>query len=358
MMDNVFYVVQWIALIQLGAALVAIFLFYLTRLLLNFNDRRVNRTIRNITQLLYLFSTNQAELSTPAIHFFKKNLRELLQCIIELESKAPLLPNWPTIKAQLSIHVLNPKATQLANSSSWFKQYLAVLCYQYSTKIGNEDALSLLVRSETFLISLTAAKIIFKHPTRKSVNALIDAISKNRHTAQSLFVEAFSLEDKSANQKLANLFIRRLNEENDPYIKAFCYRVLMRLSISNEVPQSLADDIVSDSLELKLAALRYFAYTFPNKRKMLRKFLDDSQLEVRAVVSRLLGELHDETAIPLLEARLCDSAWWVRINSAQALAQLGEKGIQALKNQSPAKDPFAFESAQKILIALENSKEA
>jgi hypothetical protein len=358
MMGKVFYFVQLIGLIQLGAMLIAVFLFYLTRVLLIANDRRLNRVIKKINQLLFKLSANKAELSAATIHFLKKNLRELLQCMIELESKPSLLPNWSHIQSQLSVQVLNPKAKRLARSSRWFNQYLAVLCYQYSTSAESEDVLSSLVYSDTFLVSLTCAKIIFKYPTAKSVNALIDAISKNRHTAQSLFVEAFSIDDQNANQTLAHLFTHRLNDEKNPYIKAFCYRILMRLASPNEPPQSLENDRLSHTLELKLAAIRYLAYVLPQKRSTLRQCLDDPQLEVRAVAAKLLGELHDETAIPLLEARLGDPAWWVRMNSAQALAQIGEKGIKVLKKQSPTKDQFAFESAQYILIALENSKEA
>jgi HEAT repeat protein len=49
-----------------------------------------------------------------------------------------------------------------------------------------------------------------------------------------------------------------------------------------------------------------------------------------------------------------DKAWWVRINSANALANFGDEGITALESISLEEDKFAYETAQTVLKIRKN----
>ncbi len=75
----------------------------------------------------------------------------------------------------------------------------------------------------------------------------------------------------------------------------------------------------------------------------------DSAWEVRALSASSLGLLKADRAIAALAGALGDSVWWVRYNSADALAELGQKGITALKNALTHEDRFAAEVSRLVM---------
>lgn len=349
-----FHSVKLVTCVQLGVMTVSFFLFYLLRVGFKMNDRRLNKKIEKMRNLLTSLTHHDIELSPQRIPFFKKNLRELLVCMKEIENSPLPSSGWIHLRQQLSDKVLKPQARRLATSSTWLKQYLAILSYEYGIGVEDESILSQLIRSDTFIVSLNTARIIFKYPTPETTNALIDSLAQGRRIQQSLYAEILTSED--THDVLINTLVGRLAQEHDPYIKTFCYRLLARLAPSNDAIASIETDSLSDNLDLKIAALHYLS-CFQNAmtRPMLRRFLDDEQPEVKAVVAKLMGEIHDEESVPFLEKKLHDSAWWVRINAAKSLSQLGKKGIFALQQQSFEVDRFAYEAAQKVLITLKNA---
>lgn len=70
---------------------------------------------------------------------------------------------------------------------------------------------------------------------------------------------------------------------------------------------------------------------------------------VRAQAAKSLGALGALEAIGPLVRCLCDSAWWVRGNAARALRELGPPGIEALRQASHHKDPYARDRAREQL---------
>ena len=350
---ELFHLVKVVALVQLGIMITSLFLFYLLRLLFKVNDRLLKKKIEKITQLLHALIDNQIELSPTVAKLLGKNLRELLGCMRKIEDDTPTLPGWVTLKPQLANQILKPQARQLASSSKWLKQYLAILCYEYGINVKDEKLLSKLVHSETFIVSLNAARVIFKYPTTTSINALINSLAQGRRIQQSLYAEILVSEHTETNKTLLTAFSNRLADEKDPYVKTFCYRILMLLPLSDTPLKSTETDILNDNLDLKIAAIHYLAqFKDASSRQTLRQFLTDNEPTVKAVVAKLIGENHDEDGISLLEEKLHDPAWWVRINAAEALSKLGKKGISVLKRQSPEVDHFAYETAQKVLITL------
>ncbi|OGV47924.1 MAG: hypothetical protein A3F46_05830 [Legionellales bacterium RIFCSPHIGHO2_12_FULL_42_9] len=353
-LDQLPHVVKVVALIQLGILIASFFLFYVLRTLFKINDRRLAKKIKKMTQLLNSLINNQTKLTPKIIRFFKNNCREMLSCMRKIEDTTPTLPAWIKIKQQLSTQILKPEAKRLAYSSKWLKQYLAALCFEYGTNLKeNDSVLSKLVHSDTFIVSLNAARVIFKYPTPVTINALIDSLAKGRRIQQSLYAEVLVVEPTQGNETLMTTFSDRVTGEQDPYVKTFCYRILMLLTLPNNPLKIIETDILSDNVDLKIATLCYLSrFQDTISRNTLRQFLKDPQPEVKAVVAKLIGEMNDEESIPLLEEKLHDSAWWVRINAAEALSKLGQKGILALQQQSSEIDSFAYETAQKVLITL------
>jgi len=352
-MDGTLQLVKFIGFLQLAVVIVSIFLFYLLRAYLNMNDRYLNKKTEDIKQLLNLLIKDEIKLTSKLFQWFKKNVRELLKCMEQLEVSPSLLPRWIDIREQLSNNVLKPHARRLAKSSKGLNQYFAILCYEYGINDEDEPVLSELVQSDIAIVSLNTARVIFKYPSPKTMNALIDSLAQGRRIQQSLYTEVLLSESTRTNDIIAKTFTDRLISEPDPYIRIFCYRMLKLLPPPNKVIDAIKVDIISQNLDLKIASLEYLSRA-QNKDScdMLRQCLNDTAPEVRAVVAKLLGERNDKHSIPLLEEKLPDSGWWVRTNAAEALSKLGTKGILALQQQSPEVDKFAYETAQKVLITL------
>ncbi len=348
--EQVLHIVKFVGLVQLAVVIISFFLFYVLRVIFKINDRRLNKKIEEISQLLNALINHEIKLTTQLAQFFKKNVRELLGCMKKLEVRDQLLSNWIQIRSDISSKVLKPEARRLAKSPKWLKKYLAILCYEYGIVGEDEKVLATLVHSEIFIVSLNSARIIFKYPTPKTTNALIDSLAQGRRIQQSLYAEILVSENIRENEILINTFTERLTSEQDPYIRTFCYRILMLLTRTTKALKSTETDILSENLDLKIASLEYLSRFQDNtSRQSLCQFINDSKPEVRAVVAKLLGEVSDEKSIPLLEEKLHDSAWWVRINAAEALSKLGKKGILALQQQSAVVDKFAYETAQMVL---------
>ncbi len=77
--------------------------------------------------------------------------------------------------------------------------------------------------------------------------------------------------------------------------------------------------------------------------------MHDSQWEVRAACARSLGLLKAKSALPFLVSGLGDPAWWVRYNSADSLAELGDEGLNALKEAFTHDDKFARDISRQVL---------
>ncbi len=77
--------------------------------------------------------------------------------------------------------------------------------------------------------------------------------------------------------------------------------------------------------------------------------MHDSEWEVRAASASALGLLKADRAVSTLAGALGDSVWWVRYNSANSLAELGQKGITALKNALTHEDRFAAEVSRLVM---------
>ena len=352
-MNSILYGVKWITSIQLILIITIIFLFYVLHLAFRLYDKNTQKKTKKIAVLLQSKLENNIDLSLYEIKFLSHNLNLLVQCMDELEKNMGSHSTWLALKQQLSNQVLKPGARRLSSSRSWLKKYLAVLCYNEG--IDNEDniILSKLIQNDTLLLSLNTAKVIFKYPSIETIHALVDALSKGRHPQQALFAEVLKTDTPGTKNYIISAIIDKLHIEQDPYAKAFCYQILTQLSATTDLLKTIQIDLNTHTLELRLAAMRYL----PNIQNteccnILYGLLNDKEPDVRAIAAKLLGNMHNEDSIAPLETKLRDPAWWVRINTANSLAKLGQKGILALERQSPMTDKFAYEIAQKVLITL------
>jgi HEAT repeat protein len=88
----------------------------------------------------------------------------------------------------------------------------------------------------------------------------------------------------------------------------------------------------------------------PRTPPALRAALRDPAWQVRAQAAASLGSLGDRGSVEALSAAIEDKSWWVRCNCADALAKLGEPGAAALRMLAASHDAYV---RHRCLAALE-----
>lgn len=341
---EIYYLIKIISICQLILIVTLLVILFTARILLKLNNYRYLVKKNRIIDLL----DKEINLAKFTIKNFRKNIWIVIEYLrsVDNDKVKKLLLNQ-----DISEKVIKYQARSLIKSQSWLKKYIATQCYYYGLDKEDESLLINLINHSKKLVCLGAAMVIFKYPSSNSVNNFIDAVSKSRRLNQVFFIEVLADLTEQEKKNLVPFFLNRLKKEEDPYARAFCYRVASHLTAKPEFLYFIRQDVLSSCIELQLAAIYYLAIIpSPTSIEMLINFLEDSKFEVRAVAAKLLGEVGAERSIDYLDEKLKDSAWWVRINAAEALSKLGDKGVAVLRKQSPDVDRFAYEVANKVLI--------
>ena len=76
---------------------------------------------------------------------------------------------------------------------------------------------------------------------------------------------------------------------------------------------------------------------------------NDASWEIRSSAIHALAGFKNSDVIPILKRGLTDSVWWVRYNSALALKEMGEEGVNALRNYKNNSDSFAADMSLMVL---------
>lgn len=338
--------ITFIGILQFILIILCIIILYAIKIVLILNDKYLERKIQIIKPLLQKIDQSPEKITRSMITTLKNSLQQLLNLI---EDNDPLYHREKVIKV-LTEHVFKPKARILATKRNWYKKYLAIACFNYGVDEQDEKYLINLVHDPILLVSLNAARVIFKFPSHRTLNALIDAFSRGRHLQQNSFVDIIAVKNSQL-KKIKKYIIERIRNEPDQYIKAFCYRILTLLPSHDEANAWIQNDLQTNNIELKIAILYFLAKSnFHDFIQNISESANDQRWEVRAVASKLLGQMGDEQFLPLLENNLYDQEWWVRINAANALLNFGKKGVDVLESVTKERDRFAYETAQMVLI--------
>ena len=113
----------------------------------------------------------------------------------------------------------------------------------------------------------------------------------------------------------------------------------------------LADLLTSPEFRIRLHATR--ALGLLGDRSVLPQvdlLTEDPSWEVRNVAVQAVGKLGAPADVPRLQKALGDQAWWVRFSAGSALYDLGDSGIDALRDtMNTSTDRYARDISRQIL---------
>jgi hypothetical protein len=349
-MDNIIYIIKIWAILQLIIVISLILIFIATQIILKYKNKVRQKKIDKINHLLTISINDASVLNDSTLQFFNQSIVEFILCFERQDKHYQENDAWKKIKVTISDRVFKPQIKLLAASPYWFKRYLATRCFHLGVNIEDENVLFNLLSDKVLLVAINATMLILNNPSSRSINEIINVFSKERHILRSTLENILSDQPIKRDDQITDTIIKRLYVEKNIYCKIICYELLCLLRPPDKIDPIYNKHILTDNIDLKIAVLKYLSHTDTlSSKNILLNYLNDAHDEVRTTVVKLLGKTGDKMMIPYLTSKLSDKAWWVRINSAHALANLGEEGIYALKSISPHDDKFAYETAQAYL---------
>jgi hypothetical protein len=277
-----------------------------------------------------------------------KVLRKRIAWVLLMIKEDPaIVETAPLFYDRIVKTVLLPSGRKLIQKRDYIKKYYGLECFYYNieTPWDQQDESYLLkaIDHPVLLVSLNAARVIFKHGSVKLLEEVIVHLAQWQWFQQDALA-SMVLEDRPM---LAEALFQCL-EDKDFHVRTFCYRLLLLLPFKPRVIKKIGEDLYCNVLDLRLVALDYLTKAKDNI--WLRDFMHDADWMVRAKAAYGLGVLQDGGAIELLTEALSDPEWWVRTRSAEALLCLGEKGIEVLQQKSSEpQHKGAYEAANEVL---------
>lgn len=227
--------------------------------------------------------------------------------------------------------ILLPLARKKILENDWETQLLAAQSFMLSPSKEDEKLIIPLAKNEHFLVNAEALKLGLKIESETIVKTVVLRMIKERWLTQSIHLSLFSEAPISTRIFIENL----LGDSADPYARATCYNILMFYpAIKTDWDMKL--DIQSNNVKLRIAAIRFFAYTHSAAAaSTLIKLIKDKNWEIRFIALQQLAILKNKEHLDKIAICLKDSVWLVKINAAKALKAAGKEGAQILKQWAP-----------------------
>lgn len=335
-------VIEYIIYLEFIIVAILVLLAFVLKIYFSIKQKRLRNLSEETENFLLKLLKNPALFSS----FPNKSKKiSILLPIIRKFDETMNNENWRELKEKIDKEILHGIARKAAFSKRWPCRFLAAESFKLYVENQDQEIIIKLINDKYPLVTLSAGATAIKLLNPKPINALIDRMSTERRLAITMFLVLF----ENANSKIINIIFDRLNNDSNPYIRASGYKILQKLSITEKF-ENFQKDLESTNIELKLSALRYIAYSKNDKAvSILTNMLNNQEWEVRSASVQLLSNLSAAGAIDKIAILLRDPTWWVRLNAAFALKNLGSEGMNVLKLQNPVNDKYAYEAAQYVL---------
>jgi len=308
--------------------------------------RRAESTRSSLKQALEDKLAHRTPDLTTDVRSAWKRLEVALPVLFDMDDAHGADQRWHAIRETYCRKALLPIARKYAGHFNMLHRLLAAKVFSMQCEPDDEVHVLKLIRDKVPLVHmeiLLAAPLV---PTSNVVNSIIDMMATYRRKSYALYTETFRRMPHSAGKTVVD----RLHYEDQPYVRAICYTLLMALN-RTDLDLDLTRDLESEVLDLRISAIKYLARCRKGTTAQdLSEYLQDPDWQVRVVAVRELGELKTEEARRHLVASMRDPKWWVRYNAGLALKNMGEFGLEALREMDAHEDRFAYEVARYLLV--------
>lgn len=277
----------------------------------------------------------------------------ILPVVESLDTKFKMDVQWLFVMDELLEQVLFPLAREYAMSPWWNRRNWALRCLTLSPRKKDETYFLNFLCDPSTHNRFGAIRPLLKVGSAYSLNVIVEVMEdENRHT-QAVFLAM----TKFGGDNFYEAIRERLKRELDPAAKRVCIDILSD-SLEHSDLFLIKKSLFDHDKSLRLTALRCLGkFKLHHSTQLLISFLSDDMWEVRSLAAKFLGSRKAYQAIPLLVTNACDRNWWVRLNSIQALFDMGDSGRLALTTITKEKDKYAYEMLQYVKALREDKGE-
>lgn len=337
-------VLIWIGIVQM------IFLVMLVALLISHRILQVQQSVKQeaerqrVAEALRKFVAGELQegpflRTVDDVHFRSVSI-VLLQYSSQIRGET-----WETIVDAVRRSRWFRRLRNQARSRFWWRRLSAARLLSCMGRPEDEDLLRGLIVDEQPAIFLAAASALDRTESRELLDTVLDQAIEAPPVARRILFETLVVLRAQVLPSLAT----RLQTTDEP-------RVLMAwIALAGELGASdlleyLLPHASSPHLEVRVSIAKTLAsYPTPVARDALVTLLFDDAWEVRSQAATALGAIRAVDAIPSLRRALADMNWWVRLRTAIALRQLGDRGVEVLEQVTEQDDPYALDMARYIL---------
>lgn len=252
---------------------------------------------------------------------------------------------WDELKNEISRRNLIETARKWSKSHLWIRRNYSARVFALTSYTEDEPTILHLMDDKIFLVRSIASIAAVNNEQKDGIYKILKEMSEGKSYSYYfyrdillaasekvlLWVEEFAALEKPVSFRLACLDVLEQS-----------YLPLSQLSLDK--------DFSSDNPNLRLAACKIYANN-PQKdsHEKLIEALNDENVDIRSEAVKGLSQFYSPETIKALENTLKDNHLHVRVQAGLTLAQLGEKGINALKAQNKSVNTNAYEAAQYAL---------
>lgn len=315
--------VEWFIIFEFLMVAAIVVTTYAIRFLFLFR-RRVDRHVkRKIDECFAEMMSTGKTMALPR----GSHAELIMHAFMSWDKQHETSPTWIKIRIPIMRDAILPQAVKFAKSRQWLYRYWLVECFRYYIDMSYQETFIKLIFDKFSLVSISCTRTAI-HMNQKSVlYALVNKICLAYENFQSLYITQLE-----ATPFLYEVIHEKLVAQPEARARIACYRMLQRIKPLHAFYSIIYDDLYHENLDVRTAAIRILAAANPVAAAgPLLHLLGDPNWIIRNTVIQSIKLLPEKDILQALNTAVTDENWWVRVNAARVLAEMGEKGLAILE---------------------------
>jgi HEAT repeat protein len=234
---------------------------------------------------------------------------------------------WDLFKEKVGLELFRPKLLIWIKSKRFVKKIIAIQAIQFIQDETLEDLLLPFLKDPSPLVRLHAMLSAVKGKTSRRIFAVLEAMAREETLGRYAYRDALLQSD----YETYAIILKKLEEETDPEIRTCCLEIL------SQKAGCLSLGMIQKDLSSYHLPLRWYAThaltSCPSAKALeyLIKACDDPDWQIQAEACRSLLFFKSPSSIPILEKKLTDNSYFVRLHAALTLKKMGKEGGAVLE---------------------------
>ncbi|PCI93457.1 hypothetical protein COB11_05275 [Candidatus Aerophobetes bacterium] len=347
-----FDLIKLVVVAEYKILIVLIIVASIASIIFEIYHRRKKRFILFVEENLYRMITQKIDIVQEYFPNKVMYLKYILPCIQKFDAlfKDPF---WDYLKRQILGKYLAKEVYYHLYSFHWGRSNIAIQAIRFLPLPKYEDeVLKYLHTKKKDIIRFSAADCAMRYNTKKSIRALVDALSEEPYRTQFPFRDPLVYSAESTHS-IINEYYR---ETTNIKVKIACLKILS-LKVGYLSIEDAKEYLSSDNLELRFWSIRALEnLPSPETTELLLKLYNDKHWIIRSLVAYIYGAFKITTSIDNLVELLYDEHYYVSFMAALCLNYFGDEGKKILASP-PKIDERVFKNCQYILSLPETSFE-